>query len=173
MVLKGYKCNKTGLWMVPLDTTARTTQMQVQENCEVLDHMQFANFAYEFLGNIIPTSSKEELAMYYHQCLCSPPRSTLLKAIRNGQLRSFPGLTYELIAKHLPPSTATEKGHMVRTRQGVRSTHSQRQDILDARLLVDDMTPTEQICTAMDDEMFCFAVLVDQNEGTIYSDLTG
>ena len=119
IVLQGHKCDKTGLWMVPLDTRDSVGQMQIQPSEEVLEHMQFSNFAYEYLGNIIPTSSKEELAMYYHQCLCSPPKTTMLRAIRNGQLQSFPGLTYELIARHLPPSTATDKGHMIRTRSGV------------------------------------------------------
>jgi len=114
--------------------------------------------------------------MYYHQCLGSPPKSTILKALRNktgeNQLKTFPGLTFELISKHLPPSSATDKGHMVRTRQGVRSTRSNRQEIIDARLNVNDMNPTEQICTAIDDEIFCYAVLADENEGTIYSDQT-
>ena len=62
---------------------------------------------------------------------------------------------------------------MVRTPQGVRSTRSNRQDIIDARLLINDMNPPEQLCTAIDDEMFCFAVLANENEGTIYSDQTG
>jgi len=78
----------------------------------------------EYMANIIPTSSREELAMYYYQTLYSPPKSTLLKANKNQQLRSFPGLTYKLIVKYLPPSTATDKGYMVQTRQGVRSTKS-------------------------------------------------
>ena len=35
------------------------------------------------------------------------------------------------------------------------------------------MSPPEQVCTAIDDEMFCFAILADQNENTIYSDPAG
>ena len=35
------------------------------------------------------------------------------------------------------------------------------------------MSPPEQVCTAIDDEMLCFAFLEDQNEDTIYSDLAG
>ena len=138
IVLKGHKCSKTGLWMVPLDTRHSPAQNEPSGSKQVLEHMQFANFAHEFLANLIPTSSQEELAMYYHQCLCSPPKSSMLKAIRNNQLASFPGLTYELISKHLPPSSATDKGHMVRTRQGARSTRSNQKDILDARQSVDD-----------------------------------
>ena len=97
----------------------------------------------------------------------------MLRTIRNGQLQQFPDLAYKLIARHLPQSTATDKGHMIRTRSGVPSTRSQQQDVINARIFVGEMNPSEQICTAVDNEMFCFAVLVDQNEGTIYSDLTG
>jgi len=102
--------------MVSLDTQHSPAQIEDSGSQKVLEHMQFANFAHEFLANLIPTSSQEELAMYYHQCLCSLPKSSMLKAIRNGQLSSFPGLTNYLISKHLPPSTATDKGHMVWTR---------------------------------------------------------
>ena len=130
--------------------------------------------ANEYMANaVISTMTLTELAMYHHQSLCSPPKSTLLKAIRNNQLSSFPGLTYELISKHLSPSTATDKCHMVKIRKGVRSTRSNRQATLDARLEVADMNPPEQMCSAVDDEMFCFAALADANEDTMYSDLTG
>ena len=101
--------------------------------------------------------------MYFHQCLCSPPKSALLKAIRNKQLDSIPVLTYELIAKHLPPSTATEKGHIIITRQGARSTRSNHQEVKDARAQVDNMSPPEQLCTSIDDGMFCCDILADQN----------
>ena len=114
-----------------------------------------------------------ELAMYHHQTLCSPPKSTLLRAIANEQLKPFPGLSYKLINKHLPPSSASGKGHMVRTRKNLQSTRSQRKDIFDARLAVDDMNPPHQICTAIDNEMFCSAALADANKDTIYSDLAG
>ena len=35
------------------------------------------------------------------------------------------------------------------------------------------MFPTEHVCSAIEDEIFCFAVIGDANENTIYSDLTG
>ena len=72
----------------------------------------------QLISAIVETSSKAELAMFYHQILCSPPKTTLLKAIKNKQLETFPGLTYELINHHLIGSTATHKGHMVCQRQG-------------------------------------------------------
>ncbi|KAL7538190.1 hypothetical protein ACHAXR_008359, partial [Thalassiosira sp. AJA248-18] len=111
--------------------------------------------------------------MFYHQCLCSPTVSTLIKAIRNQQLKSWPGLTIELIKKHLPPASATARGHMVRTRQGTNSTRNMRQEIIDARTEADSINPPEQVCTAIDNEMFVFAALADTNADTIYTDLTG
>ena len=35
------------------------------------------------------------------------------------------------------------------------------------------MSPLEQVCTDIDYEMFCFAILADQNKNTIYNDLAG
>ena len=115
----------------------------------------------------------EELAKYHHQSVCSPPKSSFLRAISNKQFRSFTGLTYLLISKRLPPSTATEKGHMIRQQSGVQSTRHNRQEILDARQAVDDLNLPQQLCTALEDCMYCFAVLGDMTSGTIYTDLCG
>jgi len=48
-----------------------------------------------------------------------------------------------------------------------------QQALLDARENVDDMDPTEQVCSTLEDQMFCFAMLVDSIEGTIHSNLPG
>ena len=131
------------------------------------------SFFQNFAANLIPTSNKEELVRYYHQCLCSPPKSMMLKALRKGWLKTLPGLTYKLVSRYLPASSASDKGHLIRTRKGARSTRSMQQAIVDARENVDDMDPTEQICPALEDQMFCYTMLADENEDTIYSDLPG
>ena len=66
VILKDHKYSKTGLWMVPLDMRISPMQTESSGSDAVLEYMQFANFAHEYLANIIPTSSQEELAMYYH-----------------------------------------------------------------------------------------------------------
>ena len=157
-VLCASKCTKTGLWMIPITDS-------VPANEAPPDLMQ------ELATSIVETSTKSELAQYLHQCLCSPPKSTLLAAIKNNQLSSFPCLTYELISKHLPPSTATDKGHLHRIKQGIRSTRRNTQAIKEARAEVDAMAPQQEICATHD--MFCFAALADANAGTMYTDLTG
>ena len=96
----------------------------------------------EMIMNLITTSSRSELALFYHQVLSSPPKSTLLRAIKNKQLKLFPGLTYDLIKNHLPESCpATEKGHMVQRRAEAQSRRNNRQEIIDTRKEVDDMNP--------------------------------
>ena len=199
IILRGYKDNSTGLWMVnlkgeksagnianafvpaiyqiaehiPKPPPEYELQDSIQTAANALEVMMSTTGTKEMIFNLIKTSNPVELAMFYHQVLCSPPKSTLMKAIKNGQLRTFPGLTYELIRDYLPESTATDKGHMIRKRSGVQSTRNQRQEILDARKQVDDMNPPQEAFTAIDDEMFCFAMLADKNEGTVYSDLAG
>ena len=113
--------------------------------------------------------------MYHHQSLGSPPKTTLLQDIkRHPNLYStFPGLNYELISKYLPPSEATEKVPMIQIRQGVNSTRKYKQAIRDARQDIKKMFPTAHVCSAMENEIFCCAVIVDTHKDTIYSDLTG
>ena len=157
-LLTAYKCLTTGLWMLPL-------------RAAVMPPPPPATQQHTLANTVAATSTRANLAQYYHQCLCSPPPSTLLKAINNGQLKTFPGLTADLVRRHLPPSTATAKGHMQRVRQGLRSTRSNTSALQDARAQVDDMGPTEEVCATQD--VFCFAALADRTNGTMYTDLTG
>ena len=62
---------------------------------------------------------------------------------------------------------------MIRQQSGVQSTRHNQQDILDARQAVDYLNPPQQICTALEDCMYCFDVLGDMTSGTIYTDLCG
>ena len=175
IVLQGRKYTKTGLWMVPLQQTKPTTAVVATNKAHVINNALHSNQNKEFASNVLQTSTKAELALFHHQSVGSPPKSTFLKSIRSHpkQWPTFKGLTYEITSKHLLDSPATYKGHMTRTKQGVQSTHNIRQHIVDARKIVDGMFPHEHIYTATDDKMYCFAILGDKNENTIYSDLTG
>ena len=62
---------------------------------------------------------------------------------------------------------------MIRTRKGLRSTQDNRSEILDARAIVDDMTPVQQMCTTIDDEMYCYSVTTDNDGNVLYSNLAG
>jgi len=119
---------------------------QVQQNPPITQPQDQPNLSpntKEVAKNVIQTSTVEELAQYYHQCLLSPPKATLLRAINNQPLTTFPGLTYDLISKHLPPSTATDKGHMKRRRQNIRSTRSNNAAVKQAKYEASDMNPPQ------------------------------
>ena len=74
-------------------------------------------------ANAYAMTRKESLIRYLHQCLFSPTKKTLVKAIENNQLTTWPGLSSYAVRKHLPDSSpATDKGHMKRQRKGIRST---------------------------------------------------
>ena len=151
--------------MIPLTSNSLNDASQPSSTEDAEETTAFAFSAYN-------TSSKGELAQYHHQSLWSPPTSTVLKAIQNDQLKAFPGLTTDLL-KHLPPSTATHKGHMRQHNKGIRSTRSQTKQIKDARLDLQDMNPTQEACAITDSNLFCFAALADSQTGVIYTDLPG
>ena len=71
---------------------------------------------------------KKDLAKFLHQSLFSPRPSTLKKAIKKGFLTSFPGLTENLVDKHLEPSVATESGHLRQEKQHLQSTSNHLSD---------------------------------------------
>ena len=98
MIIKGHRNKSNGLWHVPLGTPkVPALQYPASEECHSAIYSQ---------------NTKADLAGFIHACLFSPAPSTLLRAIRNGHLTTFPGLYPELISKHLPKSLATSTGHM-------------------------------------------------------------
>ena len=90
-----------GLWSIPLATPT-----------------------HQINGILRLDRSREALALYHHAALGSPSPSTLLRAIRRGHLTTFPGLTTQLISKHLPKSLATTLGHQDQEAKNIRSTRS-------------------------------------------------
>jgi Reverse transcriptase (RNA-dependent DNA polymerase). len=106
---------------------------------------------------------KTQLAIFLHATLFSPAPSTLIKAIKSGYLSTWPGLTPDLISKHLPPQIATMKGHLDQEAQGLQST---RPTPLDETSPADDW----QIVTQRTNN-----VMIDTLQPTdkTYSDLTG
>ena len=88
---------------------------------------------------------------------------------------SVPGINKNLITRYFDPSTATSKGHMVRVKYktNIQSTHSDQPARPEARQEVEGLAPMQHICSAIKHEIFCFAILRDEAENTIYSNLTG
>ena len=78
-ILKGTIKKQTGMWEVPLETQQP-----------------------EFMANkIMDKTTKPELTQYLHAALFRPTSERLLKATKQGFLKSWPGLTENLIKNHL------------------------------------------------------------------------
>ena len=60
--------------------------------------------------------TKADLVQYLHRCAFSPVIHTWTKAINAGYFATWPGLTSELVHKHLPKLLATAKGHLKQDR---------------------------------------------------------
>ena len=74
--------------------------------------------------------SKEQLAAYYHACCFSPCISTFSKAIKNGNFHSWPGLQDLALYKHMKRTMATSMGHLDQEQQGLQSTKSYKDALL-------------------------------------------
>jgi hypothetical protein len=151
--MRGVKNEKNGLWYLPIR----------QQSKNVDDSQQVKLTA----NSVYHTSTLAETIKFIHQCIFSPTLETFCKAIDNDQLIGFPPITSNQVRKFLPESTATAKGHMNRTRKGVRSTtkHVQPEYIeADFRPPIDEEANVE---------LFIGATIAEQNEGTIYTDNTG
>jgi hypothetical protein len=63
-----------------------------------------------------------ELVQYYHAAVGIPTKPMWLKAIKNMQFASWPGLTADVVNHHYPDSKETPKGHGQKAPSGLRST---------------------------------------------------
>ena len=63
-----------------------------------------------------------ELVQYLHATGFSPVKSTFEHAIKKNFFKMWPGLTRELVTKHLYTPTATVQGHQHQERQKLQST---------------------------------------------------
>jgi hypothetical protein len=140
-ILSGPRDLDTGLWRINLK----------QDNQQV--HQPVANNVYELRNT-------RALFHYLNKALFIPKKYALLKAVKNGHLVTWPGLTKDVIHKHLKLTPVTAMGHMYQRRQNIRS--NSKTPIADVPTTETDLgTKTHLV----------YAVLVDQ--GQLYTDLTG
>ena len=160
-VLNGPRDKRTGLWTVelPLATTTDTPTEAIKES--ILN----AN------GVIRAKTTRSDLAKYHYESLGSPAPSTLLPAIKNGFLKTFPGLTEELIKKHLPKSIESSLGHLNQSKQGTQSTLPKTVTFDDIKIEEDDFIlpkgpgKTNEIMAAVHD--------ITHRDGAAFGDLAG
>ena len=80
------------------------------------------------VNNVLAQTSKPVLAKYLHATLFSPTAASILKATKQGFLKTRPGLTEILIKKHLEKLRNTTMGNLYMIRQGLKSTREKPPD---------------------------------------------
>ncbi len=100
-ILQG--CKSEGLWTVTVD------------NMEQVGFQQKVNNVYN-----IP--STKESVRYLHAAAGFPVKESWIDAIKAGNYTTWPGLNVMVVNRYFPESDETQKGHMKKQKQNIRST---------------------------------------------------
>ena len=119
IILSGNRDPHTRLWTLPL------TKAQPPAPDVLLSDAHQAHSAYH------NTSQIDHIA-FLHAACGYPVPSTWIKAIDHGHFATWPGLTADLVRKHLPKSPITVLGHLHQQRQNIRSTQPPPEPELDS-----------------------------------------
>ena len=76
---------------------------------------------------------------YLHAAAGFPVKDTWIDAVNNNHFSTWPGLTAKAVNKHFPESVETQKGHMKKQRQNVRSTKQ--------KVVVDEVSEGTELVT--------------------------
>jgi hypothetical protein len=156
VALAGTRCPTSGLWHIDISTPVPDNSIP-----------DTTTIGPPFEANAAAGSSHpSDLVAFAHAALWSPSLSTLEKALANGYIINFPGLSQQLLRKYPPKSRATMKGHLDQQRQGIQSTQSATVPTVDSELPLDLSADNG---TRTHD---CFVALLPPT-GQIYTDQTG
>ena len=153
MSLHGHRDTTTGMWTVNLGYQSlqpQTTSNPLQAN------------------NVYELHKKRDIVTYLHKAAFSPVPSTWIQAIETGFYTTWPGLTADLVRKHLPKSEATVKGHLKQIRQNLRSTKRTPPPKPNPNSVMTTGTPSEPVRA---NKLVTFKII--ELEGKVFSDQTG
>ena len=100
VVMQGYRNLEDGLWDIPIKKP----------------------FKHKALAIITREKTKIELIQYLHVCCSSPTPHIFLRAIKNENFLTFPGLNIPNITRFLPASIAIALGHLDQERANLQPT---------------------------------------------------
>ena len=125
-VMRGWRCQETGLWRLPLQPLCQNlntdTALLSEEASKILDRKSDA------INSVYELPSTEEVIAWYHAAAGYPTKATWLKAISAGFYATWPLLTVKAVKKYYPEAEETPKGHMRRVKSGIRSTKAQLEE---------------------------------------------
>jgi hypothetical protein len=103
VILKGYRDLGTGLWHINLRKDEPQTQIAA-------------------LKKIYELRNTGVLANYLHKTMFNPTKAAFIKAVKQGHLTTWPGLTEDAINNHLKMAPETAMGRMNKKIQSIHST---------------------------------------------------
>jgi hypothetical protein len=115
--------------------------------------------------------TQPKLVRYYHAAAGFPTKPSWLKAIKNKQYASWPGLTWEAVNKNFPESEETSKGHGRKTRSGLRLTKGTPQT--DGKEETEEATKLTRPPTKQKEAIIRVYDLSKEAERLMYTDQTG
>ena len=113
----------------------------------------------------------KDLVRYLHAACFSPVASTWEKAIKKDYFQTWPGLTRQIVARHLPPSVATVQGHIHKQWQHLQRTKKIETASVDERS-TQDMHPNT-LTPNLKENCVAYGVINKEELVTAYKDLTG
>jgi hypothetical protein len=140
-LLSGPRDDTTGLWHINLKQTDN-------------------NIPDTIANNVYELRNTGALVHYLHKALFSPTKAAMLRAVKDGHLITWPGLTEDAINKHLKMTRATAMGHMNQRRQNISST---------SKAPAEKQQPSDKYLGAKTHLMYAVVV----NQGQLYTELTG
>ena len=110
-IMNGTRDNQTSLYMVPLkpEQNENMTELKIPQSHSA--------------GSLYESKSNADMCTFLHLALWSPCTSTLISAIKNNFLYTWPGLAKQLVQKFLQKFEATVKGYIRKSYKGKQSTH--------------------------------------------------
>ena len=109
LLLTGCRERNTGLYFLDFTATHRTTSSSHQTSQALATFPEPDIFSAQSVHEM---TTQKYLIQYLHRAAFSPVPSTWIAAIDNGFFATLPGLTSDLVRKHILKSMATAKGHL-------------------------------------------------------------
>jgi hypothetical protein len=127
------------------------------------DETPITHTSNEVAANVYSLPLMPQTIRYLHAAAGFPTKDSWIKAVKNGNYATWPGITVEAVNKHFPESVETQKGHMKKQRQNVRSTKQ--------KVIVDDDPDGVELTRAITKQNILVKV-INANE-TVFTNQTG
>jgi hypothetical protein len=173
-ILRGWFDKTANLWRIPLIPGILNNNTDtVLVNKQPTEFLPGRTPIIEAINNVYELKTQPELVRYLHACAGLPTKPSWIKAIKNGQYSSWPGLTVNAVAKHFPKSEETMKGHGQKTKSGLWSTKAHAESEPDFDGVENATTNQTHSLTKQKELVLMVFDLSDEAQRLMYSNQTG